>query len=240
MLQGKNTYLCSMRHIKYLILLFLAGCGQGPQQGFTAREEQIIRQQDSLLYVTVMPLDSAVLRTPTADFGPAELRSPLLDELMAKMLYTLRDPSQDGVGIAAPQVGIGRRLIWVQRLDKAGEPFECYLNIQVDSLLGDTVRGPEGCLSLPGLRGLVRRREVACVSYISAASLAHWRDMGADPGLMPDRISERIEGFTAIIFQHECDHLDGVLYIDRADSVFTNAAWLAERAAYDYSRPTWW
>ena len=173
---------------------------------FTAEERRIIEESDSLMYVTVIPVDSAVLRTPSVDFGEEELRSPLLQTLLDKMLFTVQHPSQDGVGIAAPQVGLNRRAVCVQRFDKAGEPFECYVNIRIDSLSGPVVRGPEGCLSIPGMRGIVPRRPVAFISYLRPSS--------------PERVRERIEGFTAVIFQHECDHLDGILYTDRADRLY--------------------
>lgn len=185
-------------------LLCLAGCSSA----WTPRERQIIRESDSLMYVTTIQADSAILRTPSIDLGSAELDSPELQTLISKMLYTVTDPSQDGVGIAAPQVGINRRIILVQRLDKAGEPFEAYVNVKIDSLAGNTVTGPEGCLSVPGMRGLVKRREKANISYLDLTSR--------------QRVSEEIEGFTAIIFQHECDHLDGILYIDKADTLYTS------------------
>ena len=176
---------------------------------FTAGERKIIRESDSLMYVTTVPGDSAVLRTPCRDFTEKELRSQDFRTLCAKMLHTVTDPSQDGVGIAAPQVGISRRLILVQRLDKEGEPFECYANVQLDSLTGDIVRGREGCLSIPGLRGIVPRYSKVLATYTNTSSIA--------------RQSEWVEGYTARIFQHECDHLDGILYTDRADSLFTVA-----------------
>ena len=199
---------------------------------FTAEERRIIEESDSLMYVTVMPGDSAVLRTPSVDFGEAELRSPLLQTLLDKMLFTVQHPSQDGVGIAAPQVGLNRRAVCVQRFDKAGEPFECYVNIRIDSLSGPVVRGPEGCLSVPGLRGIVPRRSVAFISYLRPGSSCPKHSSGhncqgcgshrpASPGQgCAERVHERVEGFTAVIFQHECDHLDGILYTSRADSLY--------------------
>lgn len=198
-----------MRQVsKIVLLLAVLGMAACAPKAFTPAERQIIEGQDSLMYVTTWPLDSAVLRTPAIDFGRAELASPLLETLKAKMLYTVQDPSQDGVGIAAPQVGIGRRLVCVQRFDKPEEPFECYVNVRIDSLSGAVVCGPEGCLSVPGLRGVVPRNEVVYLSYLKPGAL--------DPA---ERVSERIEGFTAVIFQHECDHLNGVLYIDKAVEV---------------------
>ena len=193
---------------------------------FSEAERLIIRQSDSVMYVTVWPEDSTVLRTPCTDLTPVELKSRELKMLTAKMLATLRSPKQDGVGIAAPQVGVSKRIIWLQRLDKEGGPFECYLNIRIDSLFGDIGKGPEGCLSVPPMRGLVPRYTSAIVSYIHPETLLPQKDT--------------VTGYTAVIFQHECDHLDGILYIDRADTVYVSSSWEAERRIYDYSRPDWW
>lgn len=176
------------------------------KKDFTRAERQIIDGSGDVMYVTTMPGDSAILRAPSKDLSARELRSDRLQVLLDKMLTTVQDPSQDGVGIAAPQVGIGRRIICVQRLDKEGEPFECYLNVRLDSLWGEKVRGREGCLSLPGLRGYVSRYPSVLVSYIDRESLQPRKDT--------------VHGYTAVIFQHECDHLDGILYTDRADSVY--------------------
>lgn len=185
------------------VLAVVLGCSNAP---FTPAEREIITLSDSLMNVLTMPLDSAVLRAKSIDFSEKELSSPLLKTLMDKMLYTVTDPSQDGVGIAGPQVGLNRRIILVQRFDKEGEPFECYLNVRIDSLSGEIVRGPEGCLSIPGKRGIVPRRSTAHISYVY-------------PGER-ERRSERVDGFPAIIFQHETDHLEGRLYTDIADTVF--------------------
>ena len=193
---------------------------------FTKEQRTIIRQSDSVMYVTVWPEDSVVLRTPCADLTKAELKSKDLKTLMAKMLATVRAPQQDGVGIAAPQVGISKRIICLQRFDKDGGPFECYLNVRIDSLFGEIGKGPEGCLSVPPMRGLVPRYTSVIVSYVHPETLEARRDT--------------VTGYTAVIFQHECDHLDGILYIDRADTVYVSSSWEAERRMYDYARPDWW
>ena len=176
---------------------------------FSKEQRLIIRQSDSVMYVTTWPEDSAVLRTPCADLTKAELKSRDLKTLTAKMLKTLRSPQHDGVGIAAPQVGISKRIIWLQRFDKDGGPFECYLNVHIDSLFGD-----------------IGRYTSAIVSYVHPETLEPKRDT--------------VNGYTAVIFQHECDHLDGILYIDRADTVYVSASWEAERRMFDYTRPEWW
>ena len=204
--------------VMLLVVLLFTGRSCSP---FTSWEKRVIQEQDSVLYVTTLWQDSSILRTPSADLSSAELRSALLKTLEAKMLRTVTDPSQDGVGIAAPQVGINRRVVWVQRLDKEGEPFECYENIRIDSLFGETVLLEEGCLSVPPLRGRVPRYNGVKISYLSNGQ----------------KVTETVEGYTARIFQHECDHLDGILYIDRADTVFTHTSWAATRSAFDYTRP---
>ena len=183
-----------------IVLLFTG------KQDFTKAERQIIDNSGDVMYVTTMPGDSAVLRAQSKDLSAKELKSERLRKLIGKMLATVQDPSQDGVGIAAPQVGINRRIVCVQRFDKEGEPFEAYVNVKLDSLWGEKVSGREGCLSLPGLRGYVSRYQSVLVSYIDRETLQPRKDT--------------VHGYTAVIFQHECDHLDGILYTDRADTVF--------------------
>lgn len=212
-----------MRKFLFIILLAVTACTA--RGGWTAWEQTVIERSDSVMYVAVMPADSAILRAPSRDLQEAELQSAQLQTLLAKMYRTLTDPSQDGVGIAAPQVGINRRIVLVMRYDKAGKPIEPYLNIHIDSLWGQKTPGPEGCLSVPPYRGVVQRYPNVQISY-----------------LRPDGtpVTEKVGGYSAIIFQHECDHLDGVLYTDRADTVYVNEAWAAERESFTYTKPDWW
>ena len=219
--------------LTWVLLVALAGLVAGGvyalwdnHRPFSKEQRLIIRQSDSVMYVTTWPEDSAVLRTPCVDLTKTELKSKDLKTLIAKMMATVRAPQHDGVGIAAPQVGISKRIICLQRFDKDGGPFECYLNVRIDSLFGEIGKGPEGCLSVPPMRGLVPRYTDAIVSYIQPETLQSKRDT--------------VSGYTAVIFQHECDHLDGILYIDKADTVYASPSWEAERRAYDYARPEWW
>lgn len=211
--------------MKKIVFILLLAVGCTAPRGWTAWEKTIIERSDSVMYVCVMPQDSAILRTPSQNLEPELLQSAPLKTLLDKMYRTLTDPSQDGVGIAAPQIGINRRLILVMRYDKPGEPIEPYLNIQIDSLLGEKEPGPEGCLSLPPYRGIVRRYPRVQISYVR-------------PDGTP--VTEKVEGYSAIIFQHECDHLDGILYTDRADTVMVNENWAEERKGFSYEKPDWW
>ena len=190
---------------------------------FTSFERTVIEKSDSLMYVLTMPEDSVILRAKSRDLTRRELRSEELSTLLSKMLYSVQHPSQDGVGIAAPQVGLNVRVVCVMRLDKIGAPFESYLNIHIDSLGGNVVSGPEGCLSVPPYRGIVKRHDKIRISYLQPETL--------------NTVTEDVEGYTAVIFQHECDHLDGILYTDRADTVFISEPWALERAQFTYEKP---
>lgn len=222
------------KHLFLIILAcVLASCGGGRKLSgpFDVWERTVITMSDSVMYVYVVGdrADSLELRGACRNLSDEELQSDLYKMLAHKMLCTVQSPQQGGVGIAAPQVGLNRRIVALQRLDKEGEPFEVYPNIRILEHLGDTVRGPEGCLSIPGKRGIVPRSEGVIVRWTDPQTL--------------QAVTDTIHGFTAIIFQHETDHLDGVLYTDRAESVFDNPEWDAERAPYAaegaYDKPRW-
>lgn len=177
----------------------LAGCSGG----WSPSEKDVIGKGNAVMRVLTIEdrEDSLFLRTPCKDLTIKQIRSDEYAILAGRMLVTVTSPEQDGVGIAGPQVGIGRRIVAVQRFDKPGEPFEVYPNIRVTARRGEPEPGPEGCLSVPGRRGDVLRWQDIDISYVSPAT-------GRDT-------SETVTGFTAVIFQHETDHLDGVLYIDK-------------------------
>ena len=132
--------------------------------------------------------------------------SPEIATLARDMLETMIDAS--GVGLAAPQVHIGRRLIVFQvpswrlgdRADDSAVPQTALVNPTFEPLSDQLVDGLEGCLSIPEIRGLVPRFE-------------HIRYRGYTPeGMLVER---EAEGFHARVVQHEIDHLDGVLFLDR-------------------------
>ena len=146
--------------------------------------------------------DSLLLRQKCTDFTPDELSSAEFAHFAEMMIKTVTHPSQDGVGIAGPQVGLSKRVVAVQRFDKEGQPFIVYPNISIVAYRGDLVPGPEGCLSVPECRGEVLRYRDIDIEYTSPQTL--------------ERVRENVKGFTAVIFQHEVDHLEGILYTDRA------------------------
>ncbi|MBP5391345.1 MAG: peptide deformylase [Bacteroidales bacterium] len=199
---------------------------------FTQEELMILNQSDSVMYLTVIgdKSDSLILRKVSRDFTEQELQSQEVKTLARNLLATVQDPSQDGVGISAPQVGLNLRMIAVMRYDKEDKPIEPYANVHITYLSQNIKSGPEGCLSVPNYRGIVPRSDSIIVSYYDLNSSSPKTDT--------------IGGYTAIIFQHETDHLEGILYIDRADSVFFNQKWADERKQYEqkgaYTKPAWW
>ena len=182
-----------------LAALLLAGC----RGGWTAAERELVESQPDVMRVLTVDdeADLKVLRTPCRDITARELADELYAAIAAKLIATVTSPEQDGVGIAGPQVGLSRNVIAVQRFDKEGEPFEVYPNIRITAFRGEPEPGPEGCLSVPGRRGKVLRWRDIDICYTSLET--------------GQEVSERVEGFTAVIFQHETDHLQGILYTDK-------------------------
>lgn len=185
-------------------------CGRSKTGGFSSGELELLNGTDSIMRVLTIQdsIDLAVLRAVSCDFSAKELMSEQFTKLGRRMVATVTHPSQDGVGIAGPQVGLNRRIVAVQRFDKTGEPFEVYANVKIVWLSDSLAYGPEGCLSVPDRRGNVLRSQQIVIEYADLASLSHSCD---DIPMARDTVS----GFTAVIFQHEIDHLEGVLYIDR-------------------------
>ena len=197
------------RTAKICLLLILAACNR-QTEGFTSAELDIINGTDSIMRVLTIedPEDLAVLRASSSDLSYEMLTSTEYEKLAELMVATVTHPSQDGVGIAGPQVGLNRRVVAVQRFDKEpDEPFEVYPNISIVWASDSLAAGPEGCLSVPDRRGEVLRSQEIVIEYTSVPSCSA-------EACLPT-VRDTVRGFTAVIFQHEIDHLDGILYIDR-------------------------
>ena len=184
------------------VLAAACGCTADNAARLTGEEKDIIDAEGIMRVLTVDDReDSLLLRSECADFPLKALRSERFGRLADRMIATVTDSTQDGVGIAGPQVGLKRRVVAVQRFDKAGEPFEVYPNIRVEYLSEEKQTGPEGCLSIPDIYGDVERSQTIVISYVDIRTLETVRDT--------------VNGFTAVTFQHETDHLDGILFTDR-------------------------
>jgi peptide deformylase len=198
-----------MRHVLLFTLLACVACGR-TAGSFSKEELDLIHNADSIMRVLTIedPADLLVLRTPSSDLSGEALLSSDYDSLSRLMVATVTHPSQDGVGIAGPQVGLNRRVVAVQRFDKEGEPFEVYANVRIVWMSESLDYGPEGCLSVPDRRGDVLRSQKIIIEHADLAALN--QDIDHIP-----MVRDTVSGFTAVIFQHEIDHLEGVLYIDR-------------------------
>lgn len=198
-----------MKHIilSAAALIAFASCAGNVSMTMTKEEASLINDSPEVMRILTIEdeADLAVLRSTSTNFNIADLSSPEYTLLAEKMVRTL-ESTDGGVGLAAPQVGLNRRVVAVQRVDKEGEPIEVYANIVIEEMRGEKVPGPEGCLSVPDLRGDVPRYQDITIRYT---------DMNSGRLDQPREIREDVSGFAAVIFQHEVDHLDGVLYIDK-------------------------
>ena len=160
-----------------LALLLTAGCGDRVPR-LTAEETDLIMSSDGLMRVLLVtsPEDSLVLRTPCTDLTEEDLLSEVYEHLACRMIATVTDSTQDGVGLAAPQVGLSRRVVAVMRYDKPGYPFEVYPNIHIEYFSEQKQTGPEGCLSIPDIAGDVERSQQVVIRYTDPETLSEVRD----------------------------------------------------------------
>lgn len=203
--------------ISALACLAAASCQlQNNSEDFLCAELELIHGADSIMRVLTIrdSCDLATLRANSRNLSASSLLSDTYAELEQLMTATVTHPSQDGVGIAGPQVGLNRRVVAVQRFDKDGYPFEVYPNIRIVWASDSLEYGPEGCLSVPEQRADVLRSQEIIIEYADMKAL---RKAAADKcGIDAIPMTrDTVKGFTAVIFQHETDHLDGILYIDR-------------------------
>jgi peptide deformylase len=155
----------------------------------------------------VVPIGDPVLRERSRELSADEIASPEIQQLIDDLIETKR--AVHGAGIAANQVGEAVRVAIVEveagnpRYPyKPPEPLTVMVNPTIEPVGNEMVEINEGCLSVPGLRGSLERHLAVRVRYL-------------------DRDGEQHEdvkrGLTAGSFQHEVDHLDGILFVDRAD-----------------------
>jgi peptide deformylase len=155
------------------------------------------------MLLKIVQVGAPVLRDGTRPLAPDEVRSAEIQQLIAWMRETMRDAP--GVGLAAPQIGIPLRLAVIEDPSEAPEkervpiPFHVLVNPQI-TLGSELVEHYEGCLSLDGFQALVPRARTVTVDAL---------DHQGEP------VHIAATGWYARILQHEIDHLDGTLYIDR-------------------------
>jgi len=156
----------------------------------------------AILDIVTFPEPSLRLKSKQVTKFDSELQT-----LIDNMFETMR--AAPGVGLAAPQIGESLRLVVVEYNDDEDENARpkkyVLINPEIIKRSEETVTDIEGCLSLPGLAGKVERNQAVTIKA---------KNRFGKP------LKIEAEDWLARIFQHEIDHLDGVLYIDRAEEVF--------------------
>jgi peptide deformylase len=170
---------------------------------FTDAEKEIIfnNSLDSALRVLnyFIYADSLILRKQSrnVNFNDTATLFYLTDRMFKSVV------AEGGVGIAAPQVGINRDIIWVWRNDKPSHPWELYFNPVITQYSDTLKQRSDGCLSIPGMSGQSWRAIWVNVEYDLPDGSHH-----------AEHISQ---AYTAHIFQHEIDHLKGIVWLDRVN-----------------------
>jgi peptide deformylase len=156
-----------------------------------------------------------VLRQGAREIGLEELASEETQRLIDDMIETMR--AADGAGLAAPQVGASVRIAVIEVREgnprypyKPPIPLTVIVNPELTPLDSTTFATNEGCLSMPNLRGDLERFENIGVRYLDRHGEAH---------------EETRRGLTAGTFQHEVDHLDGTLFVDRMIDLSSLSTW---------------
>lgn len=178
--------------------------------------------------MTVLPillLGEPLLRTRSREVTLEELAAPATQSFIDDLVETMRHAN--GAGLAAPQVGNAVRIVAIEVGDNPRYPYKpripltVLVNPVLEPLEGELFANYEGCLSVPNLRGVVDRHTRLRLKALDRH------------GAPVDRV---VEGLSAGTFQHECDHLDGVLFLDRVSDPRTLSTWDAfekhHRAAF--------
>lgn len=179
----------------YLVL------AQSPKK-FKKKEKQLIESDNPNAILRILTIDNkkdSIFLRKAARQVNYEKDLDLIIYFSKRLKATVTNPKNMGVGIAAPQVGLRRSMIYVQRFDKEKKPLEFYINPKIVEYSDSLQLGKEGCLSIPNRTDQVFRSQEIQIEYLDLEGKKH---------------IEKVSGFTSVIFQHEIDHLNGILYID--------------------------
>jgi peptide deformylase len=162
----------------------------------------------------IVTVGHPVLRERARDLTLDELATPETQAFINDLIDTMRHAN--GAGLAANQVGVPIRIAAIEVGDNPRYPYKpripltVVVNPIIEAIDSETVEINEGCLSVPNLRGTVQRFVHVRVRYLDRHGEAH---------------DEVKRGLTAGTFQHECDHLDGTLFLDRVTDPTTFTTW---------------
>lgn len=196
-----------IKNIYILALLLLFSC---TDTIMTKKELELINNADATTPFRVLTIenqdDSLFLRKKALDFDSERIKNDKDLQLLIERLKVTMDV-ESGIGIAAPQVGISRNLFLFTRIDKEGMPVQVAINPHITKHPTETVcfEG-DGCLSIPNIKGNSKRYPWIEVEYYDEKG-----------NLIKEKLTgySRQDNFTGTIFQHEYDHLQGVLFIDK-------------------------
>lgn len=177
--------------------------------------------------LNIIEIGHPVLREVATELTPEQLASDEVQHFIDALIDTRK--KANGAGIAANQVDKAWRIFVVEIADNPRYPYKpeypltVLVNPQVKLLSKDRYGSYEGCLSIPNLRGMVQRCPEVLVTGLT-------RD--GDP------VSFEVKGITAATFQHEMDHLDGILFPDRVEDPKTFCTWneFSERYEEDFRK----
>ena len=162
----------------------------------------------------IVTVGHPVLRERAREIAPDELGSPAVQSLIDDLIDTMRHAN--GAGLAANQIGVPQRIAVIEVGDNPRYPYKpripltIVVNPVIEPLDDELVEINEGCLSVPNLRGNLQRHVNVRVRYLDRYGVAH---------------DEVKRGLTAGTFQHECDHLDGLLFLDRVTDPRSFTTW---------------
>jgi peptide deformylase len=162
----------------------------------------------------ILTVGHPLLRERSREVTTEELGSPDMQQLIDDLIDTMRDAN--GAGIAAPQIGVPLRITTIEVNQNPRYPYKpkipltIVVNPVIEFLDDEVVDINEGCLSVPNMRGTVSRHVNIRVRWLDRDGVEH------------DEIKR---GLTAGTFQHECDHLDGKLFLDRVTDPTTFTTW---------------
>ncbi|WP_067144657.1 peptide deformylase [Pseudotamlana agarivorans] len=201
-----------MKYFFFILLVAFLVVSCSSSHSFSEEETKLIMSADSLTPMRVYKItnkqDSVLLRTKSKAIK-ADPTDPVIKHFVSRLYATVRDSMSLGVGIAAPQVGVLKQIIWVQRFDKENIPFEVYLNPKITRYSKRKQTVKEGCLSIPNRSDVLNCRSNQIDIEYDTMDNEHRK--------------ETVEKFTAVIFQHEIDHLSGILYLDHLEKEIQDA-----------------
>ncbi len=162
----------------------------------------------------ILHVGNPLLRERSREVSRDELASPEMQQLIDDLIETMH--AANGAGIAAPQVGELVRIATIEVTENPRYPYKpripltIVVNPIIEPLDDELVDVNEGCLSVPNMRGNVMRNVNVRVRWMDREGVEH---------------DEIRRGLTAGTFQHECDHLDGVLFLDRVSDTRSLTTW---------------